>query len=329
MLPPSTMRSVTTIVALLLLTPFVHAQKRAEIKKVDKPPPEVRLNVMIVDADNIYVNNVKREEIKVFEDGVEQTLTHFSKRDQALDLALVIDNSGSVRPYLGALAKTAAAIVENIGEKDEALVVRFISSDKIEVIQEWTADKPSVYKTLKSMYIEGGASAVLDGVYLAAEELRKRAKSRPNQKYALVLISDFEDRDSFYNLQQVLDHLAGTDIQIFTLALTGLLSSEVGFLTKNQSAKNKAAELADMLSYHTGGHSFFLDEKITNDILLANLKPLIYELRAQYVIGYKPLNFSKNALRKITIEVAGETNGKKRQAFARDRIRMPKAYLRD
>jgi len=80
--------------------------------------------------------------------------------------------------------------------------VRFVTSDEIKIMHDFTSDKAAVSSALFDMFIEGGQTAVIDAVYLAGEHVWK--KSRPDEgvgrRRALVLVTDGEDRSSYYRI---------------------------------------------------------------------------------------------------------------------------------
>ena len=65
----------------------------------------------------------------------------------------------------------AKTIINSNKRGDETFLERFISSDKIETVQDFTANKDQLMDGLDQLYVEGGQTAVIDGVYLAAEHV--------------------------------------------------------------------------------------------------------------------------------------------------------------
>src|SRR5687768_13622755 len=107
---------VVSVLLTLVLWGSVWAQEKSRSGKADTKPtnvPEVRLNVMVLDSGAKYVNDIKPEEIKIFEDGVEQKLTYFAKKDPVVRVALVVDNSGSLRTQFPIVTSAAATLVTN------------------------------------------------------------------------------------------------------------------------------------------------------------------------------------------------------------------------
>ncbi|HYP49656.1 MAG TPA: VWA domain-containing protein, partial [Pyrinomonadaceae bacterium] len=189
----------------------------------------VNLNVRIVDRNNRPISNVQKREVKIYEDNVLQEIDSFSKAEVPTNYALVIDNSGSLRHQLDKVIDASKVIVNTNRPDDETSVVRFVSSDKIEVVQDFTSSKADVSEALDNLFIEGGQTAIIDAVYLAAEKVDTYEKSRnPNERKrrALILVSDGEDRDSYYNEQQLFELLRESDVQIYAIGFTTDLSKE-------------------------------------------------------------------------------------------------------
>jgi hypothetical protein len=144
---------------------------------------EVNLNVRVVDRNNRPINNITQAEFKVYEDNVLQPITSFSKAEVPTNYALVIDNSGSLRPQLEKVIEAGKVIVNTNRPGDETSIVRFVNSEKIEITQDFTPNKSDLNEALDNLFIEGGATAIIDAVYLAAEKVDQYEKSRnPTEK---------------------------------------------------------------------------------------------------------------------------------------------------
>ena len=312
---------ITILVSIFLFALSVHAQDKAKDKAKDEKPVEVRTNLLVLDEKDKFVSGVKESDIKVSENGIEQKLTYFATKDQSLNVCLVVDNSYSVRSQLSKAITVAKILVANLGPADDAQVIRFIGRDKISTEQAWTNNKVDLNNAIENFFAEGGQTAVIDALYLSGEDILKRRKAAPNKRYAIVLISDGEDRASYYTLKQLLQLLGGTDVQIFTIALVKDLSDEVGFL--GNSPKSGAKKNARKIAAGTAGTSFILDENAKETDYRSTLRSLIYELRSQIVIGYVPTEPKKDPVRKLTVTIADGPNGEKRKVMSKQYIILP------
>lgn len=292
----------------------------------DRTPVKVDTNLMVLDSNNSYVNDLNVEDIKIFEDEVEQKVTLLEKQELKLSLALVVDNSGSMRTQLKRVKETTGILVVNLADDDEAIIIRFVDGSKIEIVEEWTADKTKMIGAIRDkMYIEGGQSAVIDAVYLAVENIKARRQS-PNAKskrFVVLVISDFEDRESYYSLKQLLQSIQGTDIQIFAVALTAELDSGDSYILRGAKKKRNAEDLAKTLGGANGGHAYIINKNV-EEALKTNLQSLVFELRSQFVVSYTSANQKQDSIRKLRVEIADGPKGEKRRGFIRETVYIPK-----
>ena len=284
-----------------------------EIIKIDTV--NVLLNVRVIDRNNRPINNLSQNEFQVYEDNVLQRIESFSKAEVPTNYSLVIDNSGSLRMQLEKVIEAGKIIVNTNRPDDETSIVRFVSSDKIEIVQDFTASKPDVIDALDNLYTEGGQTAIIDAVYLAAEKVTEYEKSRSDdrKRRALILVSDGEDRDSYYKEQQLFELLRESDVQIFTIGFVSELSKEGGFISKSPQAKAK--NLLERLATETGGKSYFPANISELDTIARDIAS---ELRTQYSISYAPTNERQDgSFKNIKVQVADGPNKQKRIAVTR------------
>ena len=285
-----------------------------EIIKVDTEL--VNLNVRVVDRNNRSIGTLRQEDFKIYEDNVAQSIEFFAKSEVPTNYSLVIDNSGSLRPQLEKVIEAGKILVGTNRPDDETSIIRFISSDKIEILQNFTADKNELNDALDEMYIDGGQTAIIDAIYLAAEQVNQYEKSRdPNdrKRRALILVSDGEDRDSFYKEQQLFNLLRESDVQIYVIGFVGDLDKEGGFISKSPQGKAKA--FLERLAEVTGGKVYFPNDTSELNGIASNIAT---ELRTQYSIGYVPTNDRKDgSFRNIKVAVTDGPNKQKRIAVTR------------
>lgn len=276
----------------------------------------VNLNVRVVDRNNRTINNIPESEFKVFEDNVPQKIEFFSKSEVPTNYSLVIDNSGSLRSQIDEVIEAGKILVSANKPEDETSIIRFISSEKIEILQDFTSSKTDLNDALESLFIEGGQTAIIDAVYLAAGKVTDYEKSVnkvDRKRRAMILVSDGEDVSSYYNQQQLFDLLRETDVQIYVIGFVKDLSAEKNFITKSKQGKAKA--FLDKLAEQTGGKAYYPNA-------LSDLNPIAREiaseLRTQYSIGYLPSNDRDDGtFRNIKVQIDDGPNKQKRIALTR------------
>jgi Ca-activated chloride channel family protein len=136
--------------------------------------------------------------------------------ESSLTYGLVIDCSGSVKQSLKYIVASASSVVDSNTGSDQAFVTRFVSHEQIQTVQELTSDKTKLVKSIGALYF-------------AAQYLDNHTH---NARRALVLISDGEDRQSYYNLDTLLKYLRDKQIPVYILAFGNHSPRSLVFINK-------------------------------------------------------------------------------------------------
>ncbi len=276
----------------------------------------VNLNVRVIDRNSRPVNGLPETEFKIFEDGVAQQIEFFSRSEVPTNYGLVIDNSGSLRQQLEKVIEASKILVATNKPEDETIVIRFVSRDKITIEQPFTKNKTDLNDSLDNLFIEGGQTAIIDAVYLAAEKVSEYEQQRGKEdrkRRAIIVVSDGEDRDSYYSEAQLFEMLRETDVQIYAIGFVNELSKDSGFIAKSPQGKAKA--FLQRLATETGGKAYFPN---TTAELAGMAKEISSELRMQYSIGYVPTNDRKDGtFRNIKVVVNDGPSKEKRIALTK------------
>lgn len=275
----------------------------------------VNLQVRVIDRLNRPINNVSQDDFHVFEDGAPQTISFITKEEVPISYGLVIDNSGSLRSQIDKVIDAGKTIVSSNKEDDTAFLIRFVDSEKIEMVQDFTPNKNTLIEALDTLYVEGGQTAVIDAVYLAAERAAQYKKGDMNdrRRRALILVTDGEDRNSQYKQEQLFARLREADVQIFVIGFVNELDKEGGFIRK--SPRDKATNLLERLAKETGGRVFF---PTSTSELPRIAEEITRDLRTQYVISYNPTNKARDgSYRAVRVTVADASGRDKRIAVTR------------
>ncbi|HLL99921.1 MAG TPA: VWA domain-containing protein [Pyrinomonadaceae bacterium] len=182
----------------------------------------------------------------------------------AVSYGIVVDNSGSFRSILEKVIEITKDIVEENKANDETFLVRFVSTDKIQLLQDFTISKDELHAAADEMYPEGGLTAILDAVDFAARHLVEKASSEPaTRRKALILLTDGDDRKSKAKIEEVLKFLKDNQVQVYVFGI---------------SDEKVSTKIIDKLTRETGGKKFV--PKTTAEIS-AMVKELSAALRAQ------------------------------------------------
>jgi Ca-activated chloride channel family protein len=286
-----------------------------ENEKISIDTDLVNLNVRVIDRNNRPVGNVRQDEFQVYENGVAQPIFSFTTEEVPVSYGLAIDTSGSLRSQLAQVIEAGKVIINSNKPGDETFLVRFISSDKIEQVQDFTSNKEDLIDSLDTFYTEGGQTAIVDAVYVTSEHVAQYKKGNDNdrRRRALIVVTDGEDRGSQYKQDELFDRLREEDVQIYVIGFVNELDKDDGFIRK--SSRDKAINLINRLAKETGGRAFF-PESLSDLPKIAD--EIVRDLRTQYVISYNPTNKARDgSYRAIRVTVADATGKDKRIALTR------------
>jgi Ca-activated chloride channel homolog len=251
----------------------------------------VLVPVSVTDPSNRYVLGLDKEDFRIFEDDVEQKVTHFSNEDAPLSIGLLVDTSGSMGAKLDTSRRAVVEFLKTLNAADEALLVEF--SDQADLAVAWTGEAGVIERKIASA-TSGGLTAMLDAVHIGLQEM-KRAK---NPRKALLIISDGGDNNSKYKSSQIADLVREADVQIYAM---GVFEPSLLFGLGLSTAEMDGPRLLSTIAEQTGGRA----------LAASNLRELPgiaerigIELRNQYVLAYSPQNQSRDGkYRKIQVKL--------------------------
>ena len=231
---------------------------------------EVVLNATVLEGNRI-VQDLKKDNFQVFEDGVKQNIISFQYTDLPVSIALVVDNSGSMSKKRPAVNKSTLDLIAASNPQDEAFVVNF--SDEAYIDQDFTSDVNKLRDGLSHIESRGG-TALYDAVVASADKLVADAK-RPKQ--VLILITDGVDNASTLTLEQTIRRVQ---------QLSGPVIYSIGLLFGDDMGRAEvrhARRALEMLSTETGGIAYFPRSMEQVDQIAAEVAR---DIRSQYTIGY-------------------------------------------
>ena len=253
----------------------------------------VSLNVTVTDASNHYVTDLAENEFSVFEDGVKQNLTFFSRRQQPIALSLLLDSSASMEQHIGTLQTAATNFIKKLKPNDIAQVIDFDS--RVEIRQGFTGNQADLQTAIEQTNA-GGSTSLHNAIYIALKELRKvKAVSEEDvRRQALIVFSDGEDTSSLVSFEEVLDLAKRSETAIYAIALRGNDVQAKGF--------REAEFVMRTLAQETGGRAFF-PARIED--LAGVYTQIADELASQYTLGYTSANQRRDgAWRRLVVQVS-------------------------
>ncbi|MDT4952741.1 MAG: hypothetical protein QOJ02_879 [Acidobacteriota bacterium] len=300
-------RACAALLTVLILLPASAQQQSAS---GESKPATIFFTVL--DKDKRFVTTLRKEDIRVVEDGVPQEIVSFQQRtNQPLSLAILIDASISQERTLDGQKLAARAFVDSILHpgRDQAAVVTFTGQATLE--QDLTSDVGQIRQAIASVRFEPpldylglgqvvtnpsgrspkqsvqGSTALWDAIWVTADEILSQASDKTRR--AIILLTDGNDTSSHKKIDEAIDRALKAGAVIYSIGIGDKYYGEI-----SKGALRKVSE-------RTGGRAFF-PEKIKD--LVTIFTEIEQNLNSQYLISYLPTNRkSDNKFRKIQIEI--------------------------
>lgn len=233
----------------------------------------VLVPVTVCDPNNRPVTGLEKEHFKVFDDKVEQTITHFAMDDEPLAVGMLFDTSGSMGNKMRKARMAASAFFNTSNPEDEFFLVEFNDTPKLVV--PLTSDVSSI-QTRLTFTQSRGRTSLLDALMLAMHEMKRSTKNRK----ALLIISDGGDNCSRYTETEVRNRVRESDILIYAIGIYEPYGSR-GRSPEELAGPGLLSDLAEQ----TGGRQFPVEDLSELPDVAAKIG---IELRNRYVLGYSP-----------------------------------------
>jgi Ca-activated chloride channel family protein len=280
--------------AIVVITVAAAVQIAAGAQQPPQPPPPqapqvpfragvdlVSLNVTVTDGTTRYVTDLAAEQFNVFEDGVKQDVTFFSRTNLPIALALLLDTSASMESKLATAQEAAIGFARRLRAQDLAEVIDFDS--RVIVLQNFSNSAAELEQAIHKTSA-GGSTSMYNAVYIALKDLKKvvARNSEEIRRQAIVVLSDGEDTSSLLPFEEVLDLAKRSETAIYAIGLRtpdGPGSTTKGF--------KEAEFVLRQFAQETGGRAFFPTQVAD---LAAIYGQISDELSSQYTVGYTSRN---------------------------------------
>ena len=272
-------------------------------------------NIFFTAADKHkrFISTLKREDVRVLEDGVPQEIFTFQQNlDLPLSLAILIDTSRSEERTLPELKAAAQAFLESVmhAQKDEAAIVSFTGEptleqgltgnlarlrraiDRVEYVPPSgligggvvVGGTPPISDTQQAL---AGSTAIWDAVWTTSNEILR--DSAEHTRRAIILLTDGEDTSSQVHLRDAINSALKVDALVYAIGIGDRYAYGI-----DEGSLKKITEA-------TGGRAYFpRNERELRDAFVQIQR----DLREQYLIAYSPSNKARDgSYRRVTIEI--------------------------
>jgi VWFA-related protein len=260
----------------------------------------VRLPITVVDKKGQFVPGLTQRDFLILEDRVPQQIETFSDdlgQSLPVYVAVLMDTSPSTAGKLKFEQESAMNFIQTVvrARKDQVLFATF--DHEINLRQDFTNKLDLLDRAVSSVKKTGNQTALFDAVWQFCDEKLRTVAGRR----VLVVITDGEDTYSRANIRDAIDIAQRTETTIFAISTkAGFLSAVPG--VEAGEVKDQKDRALVTLAEETGGVAFFTGDMLS---LERSFTRIAKELRAQYLVTYKPINDRYDgSYRKIDVKLA-------------------------
>ena len=267
----------------------------------------VRLPITVVDKKGQFVPGLTQSDFLIFEDKQAQQIETFSDdlgESLPLYVAVLMDTSPSTAGKLKFEQESAMNFIQT-GVRPRRDRVLFATFDhQIELKQDFTDKLDLLDRAVFGVKKLGTQTALYDAIWQFCDEKLRSVSGRR----VLVVITDGEDTYSRADLSDAIDIAQRTETTIYTISTKAGLSGTVPGVRLGE-VKDKIDNILVKLAEETGGMAFFTGDMLS---LERSFTKINKELRAQYLVTYKPGNDRYDgSFRRIEVRLANGQGGLK------------------
>ncbi len=271
----------------------------------------VRVDAQVTDGTK-SIDHLQKEDFLVKDNGVEQPILYCSQEDQAMDILLLFDSSGSMAPAIRRIAASAHTALTELHEGDRVAVANFNTDAWL--IGGFDKDLSEVETTVERVVDlrYGGGTHILSSVYNAATFFVKSAD--PHRRHAILIFTDDDGQPSMSE-RRVVNHLWESDIMLCGLIIETPDSQRHIFSGSPMGSEDMLGVAAktggDTVNADDPGHAF---------------REMLHRMRMRYSIYYQMPAGRAGASREVLLQLSARAKARypNGQVLARKGYRIPK-----
>jgi VWFA-related protein len=246
-------------------------------------PPPIRPTIEFsARSERVDAATLSLDDLELTEDNVPQTVDAFQETNAPISIALALDASGSIKPFLEPLKEAARTFVAALRPSDPLALVQF--SDTV-TFAHWLSTNRQTSTDAINAHQALGGTALWDALHDSIGLLERQTGRK-----AVVVVTDGRDENnpgnapgSRHTLEELLAKLAETDTTVYAIGLGARV---------DRPALQRIAD-------ESGGAAYFPEDVAA---LPAEYRRVVDDLRRRYVLTYTSTNDARDgAWRAITI----------------------------
>lgn len=280
---------------------------------VDDPTLRLRSDLVLVDVlpmqkqTGRIINGLNRDDFTIFEDGVKQTVSHFSRDKLPVSLVLLVDRAGCVNPFDEKIRSATIKALGNLKPDDEVAIMTF--SNKVSLVQPFTRDRKLVADKIVNVERQHQSEQHYfnAAIYEASEYMRKAAN--PAGRRAIIALTSLEASIDF---SKVTEQEALLSVLESGAVVSGILVKTIGGRI-DQGIRGKPTSFLRHLGLRSGSLKMFVTETggelagATPDEIDPTLNRMVDNISTSYALAYAPTNTANNGKRRrIRVDLSSD-----------------------
>ncbi len=259
----------------------------------------VVLHATVLDKNQRMVDDLKKGDFKVYEDGIQQNISVFSHADIPVTMGIVIDDSGSMKTKRQAVNAAALTFVKTSNPQDQVFVVNFNDSPYLDTPGDFAANIEELKAALDKIDSRGG-TALYDALMASLDHLKRGNRDRK----VVLVVTDGEDNSSRYSFDEMVRYAQKSNATIYTIGLLGDEEPD-GLFKLHGHGPHQAQKILRQLALATGGVPYFPKSLEEVESICSEIAR---DIRNQYTLAYYPVNKKKDGtFRTVRVEALSST----------------------
>ncbi len=263
-LPAAALFFATVIYATALgACSFVGAQENPQQPKqtIQVSVDRVSVGVIVTDSRGQFVEGLRREDFRVFDNGVEQRLTGFAAVEEPAQVLLLIEAGPAVYLLQGGHLQAAVALLDGLSKDDRIAVVKY--ADSPTALLDFTADKRAALAAFGQLQFNLGFGSL--NLTSSVSKVLEALTSVQGKK-TVVLLTTGVDTSPSSESARAMQQLKVGDVRLLAVSLAGELQNPQPINKKKSPAANssktaeqfeQANQLLKGMAEATGGRAYF------------------------------------------------------------------------
>jgi len=242
----------------------------------------------VTDHMNRPIVDLQKQDFGIFEDNAQQQIRYFGEEDAPISVGMILDVSRSMTNKIDTERAAVAEFFNRANPRDDYFVISLADHP---LIADTTQSLEEIQQKL-ALVIPDGHTALLDAIYLGVSKMRTARYPRR----ALLIISDGGDNHSHYTAKETKSMVQESGVMVYAIGIFDTMPMPV-FKTLEERLGQR---LLTEITAASGGRTISADKR---EKIPEIASAVSWELRQQYVLGYKSSGLHDGKWRSIKVLV--------------------------